>query len=85
MISDFHVHTLFSCDSKTTMAEYCEEAIRQEIKHICFTDHVDYNENDVGYGFYKPQAYFEEFRRAQDRYSDKIMLLCGIEFSEPHL
>ena len=85
MISDLHVHTLFSCDSKTTMTEYCEEAIRQGVKYICFTDHVDYNENDYGFGYYKPHDFFEEFRRAQDRYSDKIILLSGIEFSEPHL
>jgi histidinol-phosphatase (PHP family) len=85
MISDLHIHTVFSCDSKTTMAEYCEEAIHQGVKYLCFTDHVDYNQNDYGYGFYKPQAYFEEFNRIQDKYSDKITILSGIEFSEPHV
>jgi len=67
------------------MALYCEEAILQGVKCICFTDHVDYNKNDYGYGFYKPQAYFDEFRRAQYEYSDRITLLSGIEFSEPHI
>lgn len=85
MITDLHVHTLFSCDSKASMAEYCEIAIKQNIKYICFTDHVDYNKNDIGYGYYNPQAYFEEFNRTQDKYSGKITLLSGVEFSEPHV
>jgi histidinol-phosphatase (PHP family) len=85
MLTDLHVHTLFSCDSKTTMEEYCEEAINQGVKYLCFTDHVDYNKNYYGYGFYKPQEYFEEFNRIQDKYSDKINLLSGIEFSEPYV
>lgn len=85
MISDLHVHTLFSCDSITTMEDYCEEAIRQGIGYICFTDHVDYNGSDEGYGYYKAEAYFDALRRVQDRYSHKIRLLGGIEFSEPHL
>jgi histidinol-phosphatase (PHP family) len=67
------------------MAQYCEEAILQGIKCICFTDHVDYNKHDEGYGFYKKQTYFEEFKRIKDKYSDKIALLSGIEFSEPHI
>lgn len=85
MISDLHVHTCFSVDSSETMASYCEEAILKGVRYICFTDHVDYNKTDDGYGYYKPEAYYDEFRRVQDLYSDKVELLCGIEFSEPHL
>jgi histidinol-phosphatase (PHP family) len=85
MVTDLHVHTLFSCDSKTTMAQYCEEAIIQGIGCICFTDHVDCNKNDDGYGYYNAAAYFEEFKRIREQYSHKIKLLSGIEFSEPHV
>lgn len=85
MISDLHVHTCFSCDSSATMAEYCEEAIRKGVGYICFTDHVDYNKADYGYGYYNPKAYFEELGRVRDLYSGKLELFSGIEFSEPHL
>ena len=85
MISDLHVHTRFSCDCKVTMEEYCEEAIRRGVGYICFTDHVDYNRNDEGYLYYKPQEYFDQFRQVQDRYSHKLTLLCGMEFAEPHM
>jgi histidinol-phosphatase (PHP family) len=85
MLADLHVHTRFSCDSKATMAEYCEQAATHGINCICFTEHVDYNKNDCGYGFYKPDEFFDEFKRIQEMYADKLMLLCGIEFSEPHI
>lgn len=85
MVSDLHVHTLYSCDSKTSMAKYCDEAVSRGISCICFTDHVDYNKRDYGYGFYNPSAFFEEFHRIREVYGENIKLLCGIEFSEPHL
>jgi len=67
------------------MVQYCEYALRNGVGCICFTDHVDYNKNDYGYGFYEPSAYFEELRRVQDQYSGRLILLSGIEFSEPHV
>ncbi len=85
MLTDLHVHTLFSCDSKTSMEEYCIEAIKEGVSLLCFTDHVDCNKNDMGYGFYKPEEYFAELNRIKDKYSDKVTILSGMEFSEPHI
>lgn len=85
MISDMHIHTKFSCDSEASMEGYCKKAIEDNIKYICFTDHVDFNKNDYGFDYYKADKFFEEFKRVQEEYGDKIQLLSGIEFSEPHL
>jgi histidinol-phosphatase (PHP family) len=84
-VCDMHVHTVFSCDSKASLSSYCEQAIRQNIGCVCFTDHVDFNPNDYGFGYYKPYAFFSDFLRARDQYGGKVRLLCGVEFSEPHL
>lgn len=85
MVCDMHIHTKFSCDSKEELERYCCEALKNGVKALCFTDHVDFNKNDFGYGFYNPTDFFIEFNEIKDKYSKKIKLLCGIEFSEPHL
>lgn len=85
IISDMHTHTRYSVDSKARMEDYCENALKTNVGIICFTEHVDFNENDTGYGFYDPEAYFKEFDSLKEKYAGKLELLSGIEFSEPHL
>jgi histidinol-phosphatase (PHP family) len=80
---DMHVHTEFSCDSKAKMEKYIEVAMQKNVDGICFTDHVDYNIEDFGFGFYNKYKYFEAIN--QYKTNAKCMLLSGIEFSEPHL
>jgi histidinol-phosphatase (PHP family) len=82
---DLHIHTHYSCDSKVSMKQYCEYALEKGISILCFTDHVDYNKADFGYGNYKPQEYFDELKSVQDNFCDKLTILSGIEFSEPHI
>jgi len=82
---DLHVHTHHSCDSKVEIEEYCEKAIQLGLKYICFTDHVDFNKADYGYGYYDASKFFSEFNKAKDKYSGKLNILSGIEFAEPHI
>ena len=82
---DLHVHTHHSCDSEVKIEEYCEKAIQLGLKYICFTDHVDFNKNDSGYGYYNAGKFFDEYSKAKDKFSDKLNILSGIEFAEPHI
>ena len=68
-----------------TMAEYCEFALIKGVKTLCFTDHVDHNTNDDGFGYFKAKEYFDEFKRVKEKYFGKLVILSGIEFSEPHI
>ena len=83
MICDMHVHTEFSCDSDADMIKYYSIGRQRNIDVICFTEHVDYNENDFGYGYYNPVAYFEKLSPIKN--SRDLEVLAGLEFSEPHL
>lgn len=83
-VCDMHVHTHHSCDSDATMESYCMKARAEGVSTVCFTDHVDYNPADSGYGFYRPVAYFDEFNRVRDKYAGSVTLLAGLEFAEPH-
>ncbi len=42
MLADYHVHCMFSDDSWYTPEQVCEDAWKQNLDEICFTDHVDY-------------------------------------------
>lgn len=83
-IVDVHVHSTYSMDSHMTIDSLCKAAINKGLAGVCITDHVEHNPTDIGFRKYNPQEYFEELYRAQDKYSDRLIVLSGIEFSEPH-
>jgi len=83
-VCDMHVHTKHSEDSQAELEAYCTRAIEMGVRALCFTEHVDHNPNDTGLGFYKPEAFFNDFLRAKEKYQDRLTLLCGMEFAEPH-
>lgn len=91
-IADVHVHSTFSFDGSSTMEEQCEQAIKEGISVICFTDHVDFNKLEKNVGKTKDNTiqnfnvedYLEEIDRLKMIYPS-LEILSGIEFSEPHL
>lgn len=85
MIIDLHIHTEFSCDSEADMQEYLINGIQQNMNAVCFTDHVDLNENDYGYNYYNAKSFFEKYDKLKKIYKEQIIMLAGIEFGEPHL
>jgi histidinol-phosphatase (PHP family) len=85
IICDLHTHSIFSIDSVATIESICCAAIDKGIKVVCITDHVDFDSRDTGFGFYNAHDYFVEIDRCKEKYKDKVLLLSGIEFSEPHL
>jgi len=84
-VCDLHVHTKHSCDSRAELEAYCARAVDAGVRALCFTDHVDNNPNDDGLGFYNPDAFFSDFLHVKEKYRERLTLLCGIEFAEPHL
>ena len=76
---DYHVHTTRSVDCDTPVADSCEAAIAAGITEIAFTDHVDFEISDEGYGYYDYDAYQRDINQAQDIYSDRLTILRGAE------
>ena len=85
MIADLHVHTEFSCDSEADMEQYVKQAINKKMHIICFTEHVDLNQNDYGFNYYMPEHFFDKFNQIKEKYNNHIKVCAGIEFGEPHL
>ncbi|MGL6107663.1 histidinol-phosphatase HisJ family protein [Romboutsia sp.] len=80
MFYDYHMHSNFSNDSKSSMEDMIKKSIDLGLKEICFTDHVDYDV-DTDYG--PPiifDEYFNKLENLQDKYKNKISIKKGIEF-----
>lgn len=82
---DSHVHSTYSCDGKDSLEDMVVSAINKGLQYICFTEHIDHNPLDYGFGFFNYPAYSIEIEKMRDKYSSYIEILKGIEFSEPHL
>ncbi|MCR5295637.1 MAG: histidinol-phosphatase HisJ family protein [Lachnospiraceae bacterium] len=84
---DIHVHSCYSTDSETKMedAVYC--AVREGIRVLCFTDHIDWDYPVDGLSFDFDVAKYEaEICRLRQQYKGKIDLLMGVELGmQKHL
>lgn len=83
--TDTHVHSTFSIDAENDIEEMCDSAIKNGIKYITFTEHVDFNPLDEGYDYLKVDKFLEKIDDLNLKYGDKLKVLSGVEFSEPHL
>lgn len=82
MISDYHVHTLFSTDSEALPEEHITKAIALGMKEICFTDHIDYDyppQNDSQPFTFEPDEYFARLSALRDKYASLIKIKIGVE------
>ena len=97
MIADMHVHTRWSSDSTTPVAEQVERAIELGMESICITDHQDFDAPRFPPDYFTfliddrgddaaISAYVADLARVKERYGDRIEVLTGIELGmQPHL
>lgn len=81
---DYHIHTRFSCDSRSQMAMCCEAAIARGLGEIAFADHLDFGPDDPP-RYFRPLEYLEEIGRCRATYGDRLTIRAGIEIGEPHI
>ena len=81
MLSDFHVHTSFSADSKTPAREQIEAAIKLGMKEICITDHHDHGSGGMSHLDYTVDipSYFQSLKELREEYQGRICVRSGIE------
>ncbi|CAN5778213.1 histidinol-phosphatase HisJ family protein [soil metagenome] len=61
------------------MEASCRAAIAAGVTEIAFTDHVDHEPADMGYGFYRPDEYFRSIEEARAQFGDHLTILAGAE------
>ena len=87
MKADFHLHTDFSGDSKTPMADMIEQAISLDLDTICFTEHFDHDfPSEYGDFSLDICSYFEHLHSLKKTYASRIEVLFGVELGmQSHL
>ena len=76
---DLHLHSHFSFDSNTNPEENVKSAIKNKIKIMAFTDHLDnfcQNDRDISFDL---DEYFSTIYKLREKYKNQIKILAGIE------
>ncbi len=84
--ADCHVHSNTSLDAKDDIATICQAAIDRGLRQICLTNHFEIfpgNIHSAGYQF-GFNHYSDEVERAKEQYGDRLEILKGVEFGQPH-
>jgi histidinol-phosphatase (PHP family) len=83
---DYHLHSNASCDTSATMAEMCRGALEMGVVEVAFTEHFDCKPEDICYGYYRPDTYFETLEAARREFEPQgLTIRAGVELSEYHL
>ena len=84
---DFHLHSEYSIDSKTSMENMVLSAINKNFKSICFTDHIDFEANSLGIDFvFRTPDYLKNIKQVKYKYKNQLEILAGVEIGmQPHL
>lgn len=81
---DYHVHSLHSICGKSTIFEMCQKAIELGIVEIGFSDHMDFEPKDLGFGFFNYDNYTVEIESARRFFKDKLVIRKGVEIDYQH-
>ena len=87
MYYDYHVHTDFSEDGRTTIEDMCLSAIERNIVEIAVTDHLDIDYPDRDFQFdLDYSAYSASIDRARERFDGRLNIVKGLEIGlQPHI
>lgn len=82
---DYHLHSNNSFDSKQTIFEMCNGAIKRGLGEICFTEHFSICPNEVSYKYLDYDKYTKEIEECKDVFSGKLLIKKGLEIGEPYI
>ena len=83
--ADYHIHSYFSGDSDTPMESMIQTAIQKGLKHICFTEHQDFDfpyevtGDTPGMWDLNADSYLYELLKMRDKYDSQIKIRFGLE------
>jgi histidinol-phosphatase (PHP family) len=76
---DFHVHSTFSCDGRSSINDLCEKAVELEFREIGFSEHVDFDPSDEGFGFFNYDSYKSAIEEARLLFKNRLVIRRGVE------
>jgi len=76
---DYHAHSTFSYDGRSTVNDLCERAVELGFREVGFSEHVDFDPSDEGFGFFDDCRYESAVNEAQRLFGDKLVVRRGVE------
>jgi histidinol-phosphatase (PHP family) len=76
---DYHVHSTFSYDGRSSINDLCKRAAELKFREIGFSEHVDFDPSDGGFGFFNNNKYESAVKEAQQLFKDKLVIRRGVE------
>jgi len=76
---DYHIHTIFSCDSLLEPEMVCNRAVELGFDEIAFTEHLDFDPQDEGYGHYDYESITEKIVELTDLFQGRLIIKKGVE------
>lgn len=78
---DTHLHTRHSCDSQMEPTEACRRAMELGLKALVFTEHVDFDPADQGYGVYDDRAIESSLAECRVMAGQHLKVYKGVEIT----
>ncbi|MBI4179599.1 histidinol-phosphatase [bacterium] len=80
---DLHIHTNHSPDAKpgSSMEAYAARALELGYRGIGFTDHLEFDPDDEGFGFLDYDQYSRDIDRVRLAYEGRLSIYKGVEVS----
>jgi histidinol-phosphatase (PHP family) len=76
---DYHVHSTFSYDGRSSINDLCVRAVELKFREIGFSEHVDFDPSDRGFGFFNNDKYESAVKEAHQLFKDKLVIRRGVE------
>lgn len=76
---DYHIHSHFSSDAESTMAEHCQRAISLGLAEIGFNEHADFDPEDEGTGFLNWDDYSAAINQSREHFRGRLTVRKGLE------
>jgi histidinol-phosphatase (PHP family) len=76
---DYHVHSTFSCDGRSSINDFCRKAIELKFREIGFSEHMDFDPSDEGFGFFNYGSYASAIEEARLLFKNELTIRKGVE------
>jgi histidinol-phosphatase (PHP family) len=78
-VVDYHVHSQFSFDGRSSIDQMCRRAVEVGITDIGFCEHVEFDPRDAAFGFLDYEKYSEAIDEARSSYGNRLRIRKGLE------
>lgn len=76
---DYHAHSTESCDGRSSILEMCQRATSLGMVEIGFSEHVDFDPSDRGFGFFDYDRYASRIAIARRLFEKRLAIRKGVE------